>query len=264
MNLNNKSIILIAPGGSLKDSNLGNKIDKFDVIIRVNNSVTKGYEIDVGSRTDISSSLDAHWLPVSISKESKGRILDDKVHNDEQTINYLKGLKEIWLMECSDRGFKNIDSKWLDKSYTPLIHSFASSKYYTNEYNAPTTGINMLYYLVNTVDKIYVAGFDMYGRWNPKGKDMDYWHYYDVKKKKIPQPDTGFHHDFDNQFKYLMELKKQGRVIFLDKDCDIQKSQSKQKLYTCNDCGKTYYKYRLSINCPYCYNKIDGDYINVI
>ena len=39
-----KSILIIANGASILKKNLGEKIDKFPTIARINNYITKGYE----------------------------------------------------------------------------------------------------------------------------------------------------------------------------------------------------------------------------
>lgn len=53
--LKGKSVALISSGGSLKGKGLGDVIDSFDVVIRLNRALplVKEQSVDVGSRTDI-------------------------------------------------------------------------------------------------------------------------------------------------------------------------------------------------------------------
>lgn len=51
--IKNKKIAVVGSSRNLKNRNLGKKIDKFDLIARFNLAPTKGFEKDVGSRTDI-------------------------------------------------------------------------------------------------------------------------------------------------------------------------------------------------------------------
>jgi hypothetical protein len=46
-------IAIIGSSGKLKGSNLGNKIDQYDEVIRFNRAPTEGYENDVGSKTTL-------------------------------------------------------------------------------------------------------------------------------------------------------------------------------------------------------------------
>ena len=47
------SIILVGNGASLRDGNLGSKIDEFDEIIRINNWKTKLFEKSAGNKTTV-------------------------------------------------------------------------------------------------------------------------------------------------------------------------------------------------------------------
>ena len=47
------SVLIVGNGPSASQSDLGQEIDRFDTVVRINNYVTKGLESKVGSRTDI-------------------------------------------------------------------------------------------------------------------------------------------------------------------------------------------------------------------
>jgi hypothetical protein len=52
-NLNDKSVAVVGNSGILLDNEYGSKIDKHDITIRFNAARVKGYEKNVGSKTDI-------------------------------------------------------------------------------------------------------------------------------------------------------------------------------------------------------------------
>ena len=51
--LKDSSILIVGNGPSAAGLELGQEIDNFDQIVRINNFVTQGMESRVGSRTDI-------------------------------------------------------------------------------------------------------------------------------------------------------------------------------------------------------------------
>ena len=48
-----KSVLLVGKGGCLKGTKLGKKIDEFDIVIRINEGKTKGWEGDAGTKFTI-------------------------------------------------------------------------------------------------------------------------------------------------------------------------------------------------------------------
>tara|TARA_B100002019_G_C21238975_1_gene584398 strand:+ start:352 stop:1071 length:720 start_codon:yes stop_codon:yes gene_type:complete len=51
--LKDKTVALVASGSSLKDSNRGEEIDSYDIVVRLNRALPLKNEKDVGKRTDI-------------------------------------------------------------------------------------------------------------------------------------------------------------------------------------------------------------------
>ncbi|KAM3836326.1 type 2 lactosamine alpha-2,3-sialyltransferase isoform 2-T2 [Vipera latastei] len=82
-----KKCIVVGNGGILRNKNLGQKIDAYDVIIRMNNGPVIGYEDDVGRRTTFRL-----FYPESI--------FSDPLHYDPKTI-------AVFIV------FKHHDLKWL-------------------------------------------------------------------------------------------------------------------------------------------------------
>ncbi|MBD3319965.1 MAG: hypothetical protein GF350_02615, partial [Chitinivibrionales bacterium] len=92
LNLNNKSILVVGSAGSLKDSGLGDKIDEFDIVIRVNLGKTIGYEKDVGTKHTIWSS----WRPADHYISLDPREERNEGLNKKQIEDVMSELKEIW------------------------------------------------------------------------------------------------------------------------------------------------------------------------
>ena len=51
--MNNKSIIIIGNGQSILNNEFQDKIDAFDIVVRINNYKIKGYEHFLGAKTDV-------------------------------------------------------------------------------------------------------------------------------------------------------------------------------------------------------------------
>ena len=51
--LKGKTCAVVSNSGSLLEHEYGNLIDSYDVVLRANRCVVKGFETHVGSRTDI-------------------------------------------------------------------------------------------------------------------------------------------------------------------------------------------------------------------
>ena len=51
--LSHKSVAVIGPAPNLENKNLGNYIDSFDIVIRINEFVSEELSSDYGSRTDV-------------------------------------------------------------------------------------------------------------------------------------------------------------------------------------------------------------------
>lgn len=69
-------VIVVGNAASLLDKNIGATIDSYDIVIRLNKFITKGYEEHVGKKTDIYCSK---WLNMS--------------YNIDNILNY----KQVWL-----------------------------------------------------------------------------------------------------------------------------------------------------------------------
>lgn len=264
MNFDNKSVVVVGAGGSLKDSGLGKKIDEFDIVIRVNYGFIHGYEEDVGTKETIWTSSKPKNHRISLSKEKKHWRDYNRNLEYSDKIKILNKVKEIWY--TTNNKYDRIDKdKWLQKKHSPLFYviEYKESIYRNSEKEPdfegnPTTGNLVLRILNNTVDKFYIAGFDCYGRFSDK--EYGYIDYYNNNKDKLPRPTKNIAHKLDFEYDYVKTLLKNDDVSFLKKDTKIQKSHSlKENEYAyCNHCDKEFMKYHWQQElCPYCLKEVD-------
>ena len=61
---NERSIIVVGNGESLRDSGLGSVIDSYETVVRFNHFKTKGFEKDVGTKTSV-------WVLAQIREPDK-------------------------------------------------------------------------------------------------------------------------------------------------------------------------------------------------
>ena len=82
--LKNKKIALVGPADYLENSNLGNEIDSFDLVVRINRGIELigKYHKDIGQRTDILYSC-------LIEQPTNAGIIDPVVYSNEYKLKYI-------------------------------------------------------------------------------------------------------------------------------------------------------------------------------
>eukprot|EP00066_Takifugu_rubripes_P017271 XP_011606537.1 PREDICTED: CMP-N-acetylneuraminate-beta-galactosamide-alpha-2,3-sialyltransferase 4 isoform X2 [Takifugu rubripes] len=89
-NLECRTCVVIGNGFAIKNSSLGNRINKYDVVIRLNEGPVRDYEDDVGNKTTM-----RFFYPESASH-------NPDLHNDPDTLMVLVPFKQQdlrWLKE---------------------------------------------------------------------------------------------------------------------------------------------------------------------
>ncbi|XP_042086572.1 type 2 lactosamine alpha-2,3-sialyltransferase isoform X4 [Ovis aries] len=97
-----KKCVVVGNGGILKNKTLGEKIDSYDVIIRMNNGPVLGHEEEVGRRTTFRL-----FYPESV--------FSDPNHSDPNTTVILTAFKPLdlkWLLELLTGGKINPNGFW--------------------------------------------------------------------------------------------------------------------------------------------------------
>ncbi|XP_038078377.1 CMP-N-acetylneuraminate-beta-1,4-galactoside alpha-2,3-sialyltransferase-like isoform X4 [Patiria miniata] len=208
--------VIVGNGGLIKDTSLGKVIDNFDVVLRINDAPTKGYEKDVGSKT----TMRMCYPESTFSKP-------DQFHGDWLLLMMVfKPLDLIWLQTVAQgkkitnqKGFwKKIASTVPKKpEYFRMLNpsilretgfeiiGFPVSTDGKVGKNVPTSGCLGIMLSLRFCDEVAIAGFG-YDTSVPNAP----LHYYDkLKMKEIKRSWT---HSVDKEQKMLYELVDQGVI----------------------------------------------------
>jgi hypothetical protein len=216
--LDNKRILLIGNGGSLKESGLGTKIDEFDEVIRINEGKTLGWEKDAGTKFTI-------WATFNPEKKFKKYINGylDRGYTDEAIKDMLKEVREIWYIAprfdlLIPWNFKNLidDTKIIKRHLSPL---FLKKILRVNP--GPTTGFMLIYLLSKMYDKFYITGFDFLGRTQ---SNVSHHYFTDTPIEQVNEVESKIR-DFDFEYSYTLDLIKNGKVEYITKDTMIDISR---------------------------------------
>ncbi|KAM7248126.1 hypothetical protein CapIbe_000165 [Capra ibex] len=164
-----KKCVVVGNGGILKNKTLGEKIDSYDVIIRMNNGPVLGHEEEVGRRTTFRL-----FYPESV--------FSDPNHSDPNTTVILTAFKPLdlkWLLELLTGGKINPNGFWkepaLNLIYKPyqirildpyitrmaayeLLH-FPKAFPKNEKPKHPTTGIIAITLAFHICHEVHLAGF---------------------------------------------------------------------------------------------------------
>jgi len=257
----NKSIVIVGSAGVLLDTKLGELIDTFDEVARINTWATTGFEDIAGNKTTI-------W---SMSRPSKSVVLNAQWWTGKRGIPIQKvkdefsKVDELW---CNTYTAKNhirlFTPEWHDSRKQAFMRIFKLKNKIIRKMsieackqcckdvgtNTPLGGSILIWLLLQTYDKIYICGFDC---WQTDTRV----HYYDNKKiERIGfQPD---HQEMNYDQDYINKHIENGRIILLNKDTKIEKSKliTEVENYQCQFCGKTSYLYNWETKfCNYCDEK---------
>jgi len=247
MELNNKTICLIGSSGILRDSKLGKLIDKFDIVIRVNNAITYGFEEDVGTKFDIWITFNPEQLPNPWTHKKWLRfgetfkMLRELRLSDNDISEHLSSVKEVWYTTWKE---KDLTENWMKDELLVKylddpdirVQSLEYAKLCKKELGLKQgTGFNAIWVLSKMLDHFYIAGFDFYGNTNLKNKYLYYYNDRDINSMPMI-------HDGNLEYKYVKNLIDDGKVIMLDNNTNITPSEfiSRIKHSECEVCG---YKY---------------------
>lgn len=158
-------VIIIGKGSSLLTKSLGEKIDKFNKVIRINHLPNQNNYVDIGKRTDIfACRFNDKYLQFSKELNEDVEIWHTHPRNiiTEDTLEILKNLK------YKSIDYLNIkDLMVINENFNKHIFSYEYSKSKTDllfEYSFPDTGFASLIMCMNRFkdSKIYVCGYDNY------------------------------------------------------------------------------------------------------
>ncbi|XP_035678997.1 CMP-N-acetylneuraminate-beta-galactosamide-alpha-2,3-sialyltransferase 2-like [Branchiostoma floridae] len=155
---------VVGNSGNLRQSNYGEEIDGYDLILRLNGAPTKGWEKDVGHRTT------HHFM----YPESSIDLPDDVSF---VLVNF-KPLDVKWMKTAVTDG--SITRTWTsvksriqtNKSkilvYNPAFFKYVYDKWTERQGLWPSTGTLVVMFAVHVCDEVDVYGYgaDIHGKWN--------------------------------------------------------------------------------------------------
>ncbi|XP_006816066.2 CMP-N-acetylneuraminate-beta-1,4-galactoside alpha-2,3-sialyltransferase-like [Saccoglossus kowalevskii] len=192
-----KRCILVASSGVSTGKGLGKLIDKYDVVIRMNNAPVKKYEKDVGSKTTFrlvypesafrtSSSYDKNSVLVFVPYKLDDYLWLEAVIKGDDPIK--KGLK-FWKKSATSLN-KPADKIQILNPY--LGHEVAN--YHMKTKKRPSTGAMAVVMALHYCDHLHITGYG----YHPNVTI----HYYE-KSKGIPRDGA---HSWFNENRYIMKL----------------------------------------------------------
>tara|TARA_Y100000034_G_C6856153_1_gene389104 strand:+ start:147 stop:983 length:837 start_codon:yes stop_codon:yes gene_type:complete len=169
----NVNAIVVGNSPTLLDTDLGNKIDNYDKIIRCNFCETKGYEKTHGSRTSIWSTAltDEDLSKFSGPDEIEDKIIWFRTKSDfnsyvkSSTSEFHKVKYPNWINEYSYECLSNQDSgfKWLKDDIKNIIESNIQTQFPHDVSECViTTGLATILKAIRHFGKIDIVGFTFY------------------------------------------------------------------------------------------------------
>ena len=206
--LNNKNIVLVGPASSIINTNSGDIINSFDIIVRLNKSLPLSTQMmkDIGNRTDILyNSLNRYDHP------------GENILNEQFFIN--NKLKFLCSSYPNITPFSHDIKYYLNNSRAKLPFRIVSDKLYHNIKNSiktrPNTGImTILDLLQSPIKTLYITGLNFY--------KTDYYKTYTKKQRTnrgalVPYNSSNMVHNQSPQINLLRHIALNDKRIILDR-----------------------------------------------
>lgn len=196
------NVLVLGNAPSVLHRELGREIDKFDVVIRINNFRIRGYEKHVGSKTDY-----ALISPACMPSSELSALLPSKVFvfgaNLRDDYEKIKSR-----LTAKDRGCQVIpppenilkSSIYVDAMRLEMDFDLAGNQW-------PSTGIVAVQWardMHGKAARVHVHGFDFYS-----DNRVTLTRYFDVTTKADGK------HDFDREKRHLQQMVDKGRIVRL-------------------------------------------------
>lgn len=212
-----RTCVVIGNGFSIKNTSLGNIINKYDVVFRLNNAPVRGYEEDVGNKTTMrlfypesaSSNPALHNEPETLMvlvpfKQQDLRWLKEILYNEKRVQKgFWKPPPQVWMGDKSK--VRVLNPYFLHQTAEHLLHIPVHSSRQTVH---PTTGILAVFVALNYCDVVHIAGFGY-----PSSKNQQHpIHYFGQDTMKSMKNSQ---HDLSHEAKALKKLEDAGVILYL-------------------------------------------------
>lgn len=216
-NLECRTCVVVGNSFAIKNSSLGNIINKYDVVIRLNDAPVRGYEEDVGNKTTMrffypesaSANPGLHNEPGTLLvlvpfKQQDLRWLKEILYNEKMVRRgFWRPPPQVWVGDVDK--IRVLDPYFLHQTADRLLQIHQNPK---NNQVHPTTGILAVFVALNYCDVVHIAGF---GYPNSKSQKLPI-HYYghNTMKSMANSP-----HNLNHEAKALKRLEDSGAILYL-------------------------------------------------
>ena len=196
----NKKIIVVGNGASLRNKQLGKKIDEFEEVVRFNDYQLFGFEENVGTKTTIWARNNSDNVKERILSQFKMVIYYMPLWAyDNQDINIFKK-KNIYIMPKEDLRDLQRQLSLIKRSLKTSGGGLSSQKGW------PSTGLAAISILLSYVKNITICGFDFF-----QTDDRQSEHYYDDKHGFIKTKC----HKGEYEKEWILKKQKTGQIKIL-------------------------------------------------
>ncbi|KAL3046949.1 hypothetical protein OYC64_021218 [Pagothenia borchgrevinki] len=211
-----KTCIIVGNGGILANKSLGQRIDEFDVVVRLNEAPVKGFEKDVGSKTTMRITYPEgaiqkaeRYEPESLFVLSAFKALDFKwlrhmIFSQKllSTDGFWKSVAKSVPREPSD--MRILNPYFIQEASFKLI-GLPHNRGQMGRGNIPTLGAVAITMALHNCDEVAVAGFG-YNMSTPHAP----LHYYEkIRMSAIKESWT---HNISKEKEFLLKLVKAGVI----------------------------------------------------
>ncbi|XP_053165548.1 type 2 lactosamine alpha-2,3-sialyltransferase isoform X2 [Hemicordylus capensis] len=217
-----KKCVVVGNGGVLRNKSLGETIDSYDVVIRMNNGPVVGYEEDVGRRTTFRLFYPESVFsdPIHYDPNTTAVLVVFKPHDLKWLWDLLSGQRLIrtnafWKKPALQMIYKSSQIRILDPAITrrtayDWLH--LPSKFSKLEKpKHPTTGLIAIAFAFNICSDVHLAGF----KYNFSDRNSSL-HYYGNDTMSL-MIQNGYH-DIAAEQKFLKELMDRNIVVNLTEE----------------------------------------------
>ena len=191
-----KRVIIVGPAGYVKG--MGDKIDSYDTVVRVNHALPIAFPEDYGSRTDVLYHILSHW-----DGTAKTVVTEEEVASWET--DWIVSRHAPWSASIRRVGPYLEVRKW-----TAMSHEFFFTVRKEIGSLSPNTGVSAIaHLLLSDLKSLDVIGFDFYRSGVYKG-------YGDVGEKENALRINENWHDTDAQLRYLAVLQRRDNRLHFD------------------------------------------------
>uniref|UniRef100_A0A3Q0T756 CMP-N-acetylneuraminate-beta-galactosamide-alpha-2,3-sialyltransferase 4 n=1 Tax=Amphilophus citrinellus TaxID=61819 RepID=A0A3Q0T756_AMPCI len=214
-----RTCVVIGNGFAIKNSSLGSIINKYNVVIRLNDAPVRGYEEDVGNKTTMrffypesasyNPGLDNEPSTLMVLvpfKQQDLRWLKEILYNEKRVRKgFWKPPPQIWLGDASK--VRVLDPYFLHQTAVSLLKIPLHPKSKQIPVH-PTTGILAVFVALNYCDVVHVAGFG-YPRSKSLHQPIHYYGYATMRSMK------NSYHDLNHEAEALKRLEDSGAILYL-------------------------------------------------